>query len=73
MMSRNLTLTEEAAQDLRERTLAALPNSLSKLVYLASMRDYNTGQYHHAGLLDSFGDRAATEAMETCHYQNKEQ
>jgi len=69
LMSRELTLTEEATQDLRERTLAALPNSLSKLVYLASLRDYNTGQYHHAGLSESFGDRAATEAMEECHME----
>ena len=60
-------LTEEAVKDLKRRTLSEIPNALARLIYLASLRDYSTGQYHHAGLSDRFGEPAAVEAMERCH------
>jgi hypothetical protein len=31
------------------------------------MRDYNTGEYQHAGLADRFGPDTAQRALEHCH------
>ena len=59
--------TDAAVRDLQERTLADLPGQLTKLVYLSSTRDYNTGEYQHAGLADRYGDEAARRALEQCH------
>jgi len=40
---------EPAVTDLRNRTLSRLQGDFSRLVYLASSRDYNTGQYYLCG------------------------
>jgi hypothetical protein len=56
-----------AAEDLRRRTLAAVKDPLERMIYLASMRDYNTGIYYHAGLATRFGDEVAGEALAECH------
>lgn len=58
---------EEAIRDLNDRTLSSLPFRFSRLVYLASLRDYNTGRYYHDGLAERFGEEAAVEAMKQCH------
>jgi hypothetical protein len=58
---------ELAAEDLRRRTLAEIPRALDRLIYLASMRDYNTGLYYHDGLAERFGQEAACEALADCH------
>jgi len=56
-----------AAEDLRRRTLSGIPDPLDRMIYLSSMRDYNTGLYHHAGLAMKFGDDVACEALADCH------
>ncbi len=56
-----------AAEDLRRRTLVGVNEPLDRLIYLASMRDYNTGLYYHAGLAMRFGDDVACEAVAECH------
>lgn len=58
---------EPAVRDLRNRTLARLPGDLSRLVYLASSRDLNTGRYSHDGLAFHFSENVASEAMAACH------
>ena len=58
---------EPAVRDLRDRTLAKLPGDFSRLVYLASSRDYNTGQYHHDGLSFLFSENVASKALAACH------
>src|SRR5271169_3535794 len=58
---------ERAAEDLRRRTLSEIPRSLDRLIYLASMRDYNTGLYYHQGLATRFSPEAACEALADCH------
>jgi len=58
---------DAAIQDLQGRTLAGLSGELTKLVYLSSTRDYNTGEYQHAGLVDRFGAEAAQKALAHCH------
>src|SRR5712692_7987082 len=63
---RNIDI-EPAVTDLRNRTLSRLPGDFSRLVYLASSREFNTGQYYHDGLAFHFGDRVASKALATCH------
>lgn len=56
-----------AVQDLRDRTLAGLPGEFARLIYLASTRDYNTGQYYHEGLAAQFTPEVAVCALAACH------
>lgn len=58
---------QRAVDDLRRRTLAGLSQPLAKFIYLASMRDYNTGLYYHDGLADRFSSEVACEALADCH------
>ena len=58
---------EPAVRDLRNRTLKRLPGDFSRLVYLASSRDYNTGQYYHDGLAFLFSQNVVSKAMALCH------
>jgi len=58
---------EQAVEDLRHRTLSEIPRSLDRLIYLASMRDYNTGLYYHDGLASRFTQEVACQALADCH------
>ena len=58
---------EAAREDLQNRTLANVQGELAKLVYLASTRDYNNGEYYHEGLAWKFSERVAGEALAYCH------
>ncbi len=62
-----LVALQEAYEDVLRRTLAKLPCDLARLIYLSSMRDYNTGRYHHDGLADRFTPAVAAEALELAH------
>jgi len=56
-------------RDIEERSLASLPGRFSRLVYVASLRDYSTGRYHHYGLESRFSAEAVNEALWQCHVQ----
>jgi hypothetical protein len=58
---------QQAADDLRRRTLSKIVRPLDRLIYLASMRDYNTGFYYHDGLASRFTEEAVCEALADCH------
>lgn len=58
---------EAARRDLTDRTLAKIPGDFARLIYLASMRDYNTGEYHHEGLAWQFTESVAGRAIASCH------
>ena len=60
---------QKAAEDVRHRTLAKLPRVLDRFIYLASMRDYNTGIYYHDGLAARFSPDVACEALAGCHQE----
>src|SRR6267378_3912300 len=64
--TKNIDL-EPAITDLRSRTLSRLPGDFSRLVYLASSRDLNTGRYSHDGLAFHFSENVASKAMAACH------
>ena len=65
---RNSDDREAAIRDVERRTLGSITGRLSKLVYIASTRDFNTGQYHHAGLALQFGAEPAGEALRHWHW-----
>jgi len=58
---------EPAVIDLRNRTLSRLQGDFSRLVYLASSRDCNTGKYYHDGLAFHFGEMVVSRAFAECH------
>ena len=58
---------EEAYDDLSRRTLQRISGDLARLIYLASTRDYNTGEYRHDGLAARFRAEIACKALELAH------
>ena len=61
------TSVEEALKDLQSHTLGGIPGEIARLVYIASTRDYNTGQYYHDGLAFHFSEEVARTALSTHH------
>jgi hypothetical protein len=49
--------------------LEALPNDLTRMIYLASLRDCNSGLYLHPELSHQRGVHAADGAFRACHEQ----
>lgn len=60
-------LPRGAAADLWRNTLSQISTQFGQLVYLSSLRDNNTGVYHHHGLAALFGDEEAGEALRRSH------
>ena len=58
---------EAAIQDLQGHTLGNLSGTIAQLVYIASTRDYNTGQYYHDGLAFRFTEEVARAALAAHH------
>jgi hypothetical protein len=58
---------QAAAEDMRRRTLSKIARPLDRLIYLASLRDYNTGVYYHDGLASRFSEDVVCEALSDCH------
>ena len=64
-----LVPVQDAYDDLLNRTLSRIPCELGRLIYLASTRDYNTGNYYHEGLASRFNPDVARKALEIAHRQ----
>jgi phage gp36-like protein len=50
-----------------------LPNDLSRLIFLATLRDNNSGHYYHPEVAQRFSAEVADQAMLACHRQIYEQ
>ena len=57
----------EVAVDILRALSVSLPNDLSRLIFLATLRDNNSGHYFHPDLTRRFSERVADRAMLACH------
>ena len=57
----------EAMNDFWARTLSKVDSMFGKIVYLASLRDDNSGRYQHFGLDQVYGEEAANRVLRACH------
>lgn len=55
------------AEELWRRTLAHIPSIYGRLVFLASLRNVNTGLYEHHGLATIFGAEEADRTLRKSH------
>jgi hypothetical protein len=62
-------LDRSAASDLWRNTLWQIPTVFGRLVYLASLRNANSGRYEHHGLTLVFGEEDANRALKKSHIQ----
>jgi len=60
-------LERNALADLWKHTLSRIPNTYGRLVYLASLRDPNSGAYRHYGLSSTFGREESAGALRKSH------
>ena len=60
-------LERGAASDLWRNTLSNIPSIYGRLVYLAALRDQNTGRYEHHGLALVFGVKESDRALRQSH------
>lgn len=60
-------------EDILRALRVSLPNDLSQLIFLAILRDNNSGHYYHPELAQRFSVEVADRAMLACHHQIYEQ
>jgi hypothetical protein len=60
-------LERNALADLWKHTLSQVPSTYGRLVYLASLRDPNSGSYRHHGLSAAFGRAESVAALKKSH------
>ncbi len=57
-------------EDLRFYTLAAIPSLFGRIVYMANLRNEETGRYEHYGLAVVFGEKDAERALRLTHQES---
>jgi hypothetical protein len=63
------SVIDEFAWRASEDALSTLPNDLTRLVYLASIRDYNSGTYRHSLLSKQFNSLTMHRAFDLWHQE----
>lgn len=61
------------AEDISRALNVSLPNDLSRLIFLATLRDNNSGHYYHPEVARRFSGEVADRAMLACHRRIYEQ
>lgn len=61
------SLIDQTVTEARVDVLDPLPNDLARIVYLASLRDYNSGIYLHPDLSHKYDVSLAHAALHRCH------
>ena len=56
-------------EDVLRALRVSLPNDLSRLIFLAILRDNNSGHYYHPEVAQRFSAEVADRAMLACHHQ----
>lgn len=59
--------TDRVIEDFQAKTLETMEGQFNRLIYIASLRDYNTASYHHYGLETRHGSEAVNEGLRQCH------
>jgi hypothetical protein len=59
--------TRSASEDLWARTLSQIPSRLGQMAYLSRLRNPQSGQYEHHGLIAMFGEPEAVDALRRSH------
>ena len=62
-------LERSAVADLWKHTLSRIPSVSGRLVYLATLRDLNSGTYRHHGLFTAFGRDEGAKALRESHQE----
>jgi len=62
-----MNLDESPAAELWRRTLSQIPCLFGRLVYLASLREANSGLYQHFGFAQRFSEREADRTLRRSH------
>lgn len=60
---------DAVTRDVMRALCVSLPNDLSRLIFLATLRDNNSGHYHHPEVARQFSAEVADRAMLACHHQ----
>lgn len=56
-------------QDVWKNTISTIPPDMGKLAYLASLRDPNSGLYHHYGLESVYSPEQSDRALHQTHIE----
>jgi hypothetical protein len=59
--------------DFQAHTLGEMRTYFHRIIYLASLRDYNTGRYHHYGLEIRYPREVVDEGLHRCHIKEFEE
>ena len=63
----SIARAERAMLDVWQRTLDQVPTQFGKLVYLAELRNDNSGRYQHFGLAQLYGEDESNRVLRMSH------
>jgi hypothetical protein len=66
---RDASAADSLPDNISDTLLGSLPNDLTRMIYLASLRDCNSGLYLHPELSREKGTHVADQAFRVCHEQ----
>ena len=68
-ISREVSSHNVVKEDILRALRVSLPNDLSRLIFLAILRDNNSGHYYHPEVAERFSVEISDRAMLACHHQ----